>query len=120
MPKMKTQATTHAETLSITERLTIIERAIVDLHNALSQLHVARSQSSHLPILPDGSGLALAEARKRAGWPGRELAKAIGVSPSTLSMWECERIAIPRWRAEAIAAVFVNAEAAPPWEAPGA
>lgn len=113
--KMKT--TTPVQALSIDDRLRAIETAIGNLHNALSQLQAMRADPKRLPVLPDGSGQALAVARMRARWSGKDLASATGVSKSTISLWETERLAIPRWRAQAVRAVFEQAGAEPPaWE----
>jgi DNA-binding transcriptional regulator YiaG len=95
-------------------RVAMLELAVRDLANAMSQIKAIRDGRSKLPTLPEGSGLALSIARQRAGWAGRELAAAIGVSRSLLSLWETERMSIPRWRADALRAIFEQAGADPP------
>ena len=113
----KMRTTTPVVALSIDDRLRAIETAIGNLHSALAQLQAMRADPKRLPVLPSGSGQALAIARMRARWSGKDLATAIHASKSTISLWETERLAIPRWRAEAVVAVFQQAGAEPPaWE----
>ena len=116
MPKMT--ETTPAVPLSIEMRLAVLEKSMQDLHSAMCSLQVLRSNPSKLPVMPEGSGMKLSEMRRKAGWPGRVLAKALGVSPSTLSLWELEKLAIPRWRAEAIIQVFMRSDVEPPFSMP--
>lgn len=113
--KMKT--TTPIAPASFDDRLRALEAGIANLHNALAQLQMMRADPKRLPVLPDGSGQALAVARMRARWSGKDLASAIGASKSTISLWETERLAIPRWRAQLVREVFEQAGAEPPaWE----
>lgn len=116
MPKMTT--TTPAVALSIEMRLAVLERSMQDLHNAMGNLQILRAHPNKLPVMPDGTGVKLSEARRRLGWSGESLAKALGVSKSTLSLWELEKLAIPRWRAEAILDVFAASGADAPFEMP--
>lgn len=116
MPKKS--ETTPAVPLSVEMRLAVLEKSMQDLHSAMCSLHVLRTNPSKLPVMPEGSGMKLSEARRRAGWPGYALAKSLRVSPSTLSLWELEKLAIPRWRAEAIIEVFTRSEVEPPFSMP--
>ncbi len=99
---------------SVEERLAALESAVVGLTRSLANLKVLKDSGQGLPTLPAGSGHALAIARQRACWSNRDLAGAIGVSSSMLSLWECEKQAIPRWRADAIVSIFSTAGAEPP------
>lgn len=94
---------------SFEQRLAALELGIRELTAAMSQLQIMRANPNALPVMPDGSGRRLSEARRRAGWSGKDLAAAIGVSKSTLSLWELERLALPRWRAQNILDIFTNA-----------
>lgn len=114
MTKLKIVERQPPPAVSTEMRVAMLELAVRDLTNAMSQLKALRDGRSKLPTLPEGSGLALAVARQRAGWTGRDLAAAIGVSKSQLSLWETERMSIPRWRADAIRAIFTQADATPP------
>lgn len=116
MPKMN--PTVPAVPLSVEMRLAVLEKSMHDLHNALGNLQVLRAHPSKLPVMPDGTGMRLSEARRKLGWSGGSLAKALGVSPSTLSLWELEKQALPRWRAEAIIEVFRASDAEPPFTMP--
>ena len=95
-------------------RVAALETAVRELTNTLAQLKAIRDGRATLPTMPEGSGQALAIARHRAGWAGRELATALGCSKSLLSLWEGEKLALPKWRAEAIRAIFDQAGADPP------
>jgi len=117
MPKM-TPTTATPTPLSAEMRLAVLEKSMQDLHNALTQLQLMRTQPNKLPVMPDGTGPRLSEARRRAGWSGESLAKALGVSKSTLSLWELEKLAIPRWRAEAVIHAFVGAGIDAPFDMP--
>jgi DNA-binding XRE family transcriptional regulator len=113
----KPKTTTPVQALSMDDRLRAVESAIANLHNVIAQLQAMRADPKRLPVLPEGSGQALAIARMRARWSGKDLAAAIGASKSTISLWETERLAIPRWRAQAVRDVFNQAGAEPPaWE----
>jgi DNA-binding transcriptional regulator YiaG len=116
MPKMTEK--TKPVALSVEMRLAVLEKSMQDLHSAMCSLHVLRTNPSKLPVMPEGSGMKLSETRRKAGWPARVLAKALRVSPSTLSMWELEKLAIPRWRAEAIIDVFNRSDVEPPFSMP--
>lgn len=111
---LATSTNTPPPPVSLEMRVAMLELAVRDLTNALSQVKAIRDGRAHLPTLPEGSGHALAIARQRAQWRSRDLASAIGVSASMLSLWETERTAIPAWRADAIRAIFVEAGATPP------
>lgn len=117
MPKM-TAKTPPPTPLSIEMRLAVLEKSMQDLHGALVQFQALRAQPNKLPVMPEGTGMRLSEARRRAGWAGRTLAQALRVSPSTLSLWELEKLAIPRWRAEAIIEAFVGAGVEAPFVMP--
>lgn len=99
---------------SMEMRIAMLELAVRDLTSALNGLKAIREGRVRVPTMPDGSGTALAVARAKAGWRNRDLAVAIGVSPSMLSLWECERMAIPMWRADAILTIFQDAGVEPP------
>lgn len=99
---------------SIEERIAALEEAVVGLTRSIANLKVLKDSGQGLPTLPPGSGHALAIARQTAGWSNLQLSEAIGVSRSMLSLWECEKQAIPRWRAAAIEQIFTNADATPP------
>lgn len=99
---------------SLEERVAILEKAVIGLTRSLANLKVLRDSGQGLDILPASSGHALAIARRKAGWSNRELAKAIGVSPAMLSLWEREKNVIPRWRADTILSIFKEAGADPP------
>ena len=116
MPKMN--PTTPAVALSVEMRLAVLEKTMQDLHSAMCSLQALRAHPNKLPVLPDGYGPRLSEARRKLGWSGASLAKALGVSPSTLSLWELEKLAIPRWRGEAILEVFQASDAEPPFTMP--
>lgn len=116
MPKMT--PTTPAVALSVEMRLAVLEKTMQDLHSAMCGLQALRAHPSKLPVMPDGTGMRLSEARRKLGWSAGSLAKALGVSPSTLSLWELEKLAIPRWRAEAIIEVFKASDAEPPFTMP--
>lgn len=110
-------SSTPPPTPSIEDRLAALEAAVVGLTRSLSNLKVLKDSGQGLPTLPAGSGHALSIARQKAGWANHQLAEAIGVTKSMLSLWECEKQAIPRWRAEIITSIFTNADAEPPaWE----
>jgi DNA-binding transcriptional regulator YiaG len=115
---MKAKKEPPAKPLSVEMRLAVLEKHMQDLHNAMAQLQIMRANPHKLPVMPDGTGVKLSEARRKMGWSGESLAKAIGVSKSTLSLWELERLAMPRWRAESILTVFKNSDAAPPFQMP--
>lgn len=100
--------------LTLEERVVALEAAVVGLTRSLANLKVLRDSGQGLPTLPAGSGHALSIARQKAGWSNRQLAEAIGVTPSMLSLWECEKQAVPDWRAESIETIFKNADATPP------
>lgn len=100
--------------LSLEERVVALEAAVVGLTRSLANLKVLRDSGQGLPTLPAGSGHALTIARQTARWSNSQLADAIGVTKSMLSLWECEKQAIPRWRAENIETIFRNAGAEPP------
>jgi DNA-binding transcriptional regulator YiaG len=103
--------------LSLDERVKALESAVVTLTRSIGALKMIRDSGNGLPTLPPGSGHALAIARQRARWSNKQLAEAIGVSSSLLSLWETERSAIPQWRADSILEVFNLSEAEPPtWE----
>lgn len=103
--------------LSLDERVKALESAVVTLTRSIGALKMIRDSGNGLPTLPPGSGHALAIARQRARWSNKQLAEAIGVSSSLLSLWETERSAIPQWRADSILEVFRLSEAEPPtWE----
>ena len=99
---------------SVEDRLAALESAVVGLTRSLANLKVLKDSGQGLPTLPAGSGHALSIARQRARWSNRDLAEAIGVSSSMLSLWECEKQAIPRWRADVIVSIFSTADAEPP------
>jgi len=99
---------------SVEDRLAALESAVVGLTRSIGHLKVLKDSGQGLPTLPAGSGHALSIARQRACWSNRDLAEAIGVSSSMLSLWECEKQAIPRWRAKAIVSIFLAAPAEPP------
>lgn len=99
---------------SIEDRIAALESAVVGITRAIGHLKVLKDSGQGLPTLPAGSGHALSIARQRARWSNRDLAEAIGVSSSMLSLWECEKQAIPRWRADAIVSIFSTADAEPP------
>lgn len=101
-------------TRSVEERLDALERAILGLTRSMGNLKTLKDSGQGLPTLPAGSGHALSVARQKARWSNRQLAEAVGVSSSMLSLWECEKHAIPRWRADTILTIFTNAEAEPP------
>lgn len=114
---IRSSADNAPEQLSIADRLKAIEAAIVTLTRSIGALKMVRDTGNGLPTLPPGSGHALAIARQRARWSNKQLAEAIGVSSSLLSLWETERSAIPQWRADSILEVFSLSEAEPPtWE----
>jgi DNA-binding transcriptional regulator YiaG len=96
------------------ERVRALEAAIRDMQNAIGNLRVIKDTGKGLPAMPPGSGHALAIARQKARWSNRDLSEAIGVTKSMLSLWECEKHAIPRWRAENIKTIFTTAGAEPP------
>lgn len=100
--------------LSVEMRLAMVEQAVRDLTATIAGLKALRDGRCKLPTMPEGSGLALAVARQRARWSGKDFAAALGVSKSQLSLWETERMSIPRWRAEGIRAIFAEANEQPP------
>ena len=103
--------------LAIEDRVKALESAVVTLTRSIGALKLIRDSGNGLPTLPPGSGHALAIARQKARWSNKQLAEAIGVSSSLLSLWETERAAIPQWRADSIIEVFRLSEAEPPtWE----
>jgi DNA-binding transcriptional regulator YiaG len=103
--------------LAIEDRVRALESAVVTLTRSIGALRVIRDSGNGLPTMPPGSGHALAIARQMARWSNKQLADAIGVSSSLLSLWETERSAIPQWRADSILEVFRLSDADPPtWE----
>ena len=103
--------------LALEDRVKALESAVVTLTRSIGALKMIRDSGNGLPTMPPGSGHALAIARQRARWANKQLAEAIGVSSSLLSLWETERSAIPQWRADSILEVFRLSDADPPtWE----
>lgn len=103
-----------AKRVSLETRVAALEHLVRDLTNALAHVRALKDKSSHLPVMPKGSGLVLAVARRKAGWSGEEVAKAIGMSKAMLSLWETERREIPTWRAELLDEVWRCAGLPPP------
>jgi DNA-binding transcriptional regulator YiaG len=105
---------------SLEERVRALEAAIRDMQNTIGNLRVIKDTGKGLPVMPPGSGHALAIARQAAKWSNRDLAKAIGVSSAMLSLWEREKHDLPLWRREAIDSIFSAAGAElPAWPRPG-
>jgi len=101
---------------SLEERVRALEAAVRDMQSAFGNLKVIRDTGRGLPVMPPGSGRALAIARQKARWSNRDLSEAIGVSTSLLSLWELEKHDIPLWRREAIDSIFSAAGAElPAW-----
>lgn len=108
-------------TPALEDRVAALEAAVLGLTRSIANLKVLKDSGQGLPTLPAGSGHALSIARQKAGWANHQLAEAIGVTKSMLSLWECEKHAIPRWRAETITSIFTTAGAEPPaWNDPPA
>lgn len=99
---------------SIEARIAALEVAVATLTRSIGNLKVLRDSGEGLPTLPAGSGHALSIARQTAQWSNKQLAEAVGVSSSLLSLWERERQAIPLWRVAAIEKIFTDANATPP------
>ena len=50
--------------------------------------------------------------RMEQGWTQRDLAKAIGVDPQTISYWECERVKITKPMQMLLERIFKEARSA--------
>jgi len=101
---------------SLEERVRSLEAAIRDMQNTIGNLRVIKDTGKGLPVMPPGSGRALAIARQKARWSNRDLSGAIGVSTSLLSLWELEKHDLPLWRRETIDSIFsANGADLPAW-----
>jgi transcriptional regulator with XRE-family HTH domain len=73
----------------------------------LTLAEVAALFADHPPARGDGTPLpSLAFARRRSGMTQRALARAIGVAPTTLAMWETARVRVPLGLIDEIAHVL--------------
>lgn len=108
--------------MTLEERVAELERIVAQLQHRAKSSDRMRGINHERRVDPVliGGGEELRRARKVVGWVGDGLAGALTVRKETVSRWERNAVAIPRWRAQQIVECFrINGHEPPRWPLEG-